>query len=168
MNLLILIFVLFAHFFLPNFMISNSQLVLAHCCNSRTDSGEAKVKSHASSETQPNQAALLLDTMPLQPRSQPHQCVRGNTVYLATVSACTAPGPPQESLVRNETRISLPAKPSPNLDSAGPHGPPCCGRLRQSLDMNTESLVAQLELQCSALDHCATWEFIPAYQCLYR
>uniref|UniRef100_A0A8K9WW88 Adhesion G protein-coupled receptor B3 n=1 Tax=Oncorhynchus mykiss TaxID=8022 RepID=A0A8K9WW88_ONCMY len=25
---------------------------------------------------------------------------------------CTAPGPPQESLVRNETRISLPAKPS--------------------------------------------------------
>jgi hypothetical protein len=26
--------------------------------------------------------------------------------------ACTAPGPPQESLVRNETRISLPGKPS--------------------------------------------------------
>ena len=26
--------------------------------------------------------------------------------------ACTAPGPPQESLVRDETRISLPVKPS--------------------------------------------------------
>ena len=38
--------------------------VLSHRCNSRTDSGEAKVVSRASPETQPNQAALLLDTMP--------------------------------------------------------------------------------------------------------
>ena len=44
--------------------------------------------------------------------SQPHQCVGGNTMHLATWLACTAPGPPQESLVRDETRISLPAKPS--------------------------------------------------------
>ena len=38
--------------------------VLSHRCNSRTDSGETKVKSRASSETQPSRAALLLDTMP--------------------------------------------------------------------------------------------------------
>ena len=38
--------------------------VLSHRCNSHMDSGEAKVESRASSETQPNQAALLLDTMP--------------------------------------------------------------------------------------------------------
>ena len=56
----------------------------------------------------------------LTPRSQPHQCVGGNTVQLATVSVCTAPGPPQESLVCDGTRTSLPAKPSPNLDDAGP------------------------------------------------
>ena len=60
--------------------------------------------------TQP--AVLLLNTARIQPGSQLHQCVRGNTVHLATWSACTAPGPPQESLVRDETRISLPAKPS--------------------------------------------------------
>ena len=68
--------------------------------------------SQASPETQPNLAALLLDTTHIQPGSQSHQCVGGNTVHLATWSACTVPGPPQESLVRNETRISLPAKPS--------------------------------------------------------
>ena len=83
--------------------------VLSHHCNA---SGEAKVESHMSSETQPNQSALLLDTLPIQPGRQLHQCVRGNTVHLATVSACTVPGPPEESLVRAETRISLPAKPS--------------------------------------------------------
>ncbi|KAM9395640.1 secreted frizzled-related protein 5-like isoform 2-T2 [Salvelinus alpinus] len=37
--------------------------VLSHRCNSCTDSGEAKVESQASSKTQPNQAAPLLDTM---------------------------------------------------------------------------------------------------------
>jgi hypothetical protein len=39
---------------------------------------------------------------------------------LATVSACTAPSPPQESLVHDGTRTSLPAKPSPNPDDFGP------------------------------------------------
>jgi hypothetical protein len=78
--------------------------VLSHC---RT--GEAKVESHASSKEQP---ALLLDTTQIQPGSQPHLCVRGNTVPLATWTACTDPGPPQEPLVHNETRISLLAKPS--------------------------------------------------------
>ena len=81
--------------------------VLSHRCI------EAKVESHASYETQPNQAALLLNTVRIQPGSQLHQCVGGNTVHMATWSACTAPGPPQESLVCDETRISLPAKPSP-------------------------------------------------------
>jgi hypothetical protein len=81
--------------------------ILSHLYNSRTGSGETKVESHVSSETQPNQAALLLNTARIQPGSQPHQCVGGNTV-----SACTAPGPPQDSIVRDETRISLPAKPS--------------------------------------------------------
>jgi hypothetical protein len=60
-------------------------------------------------------------------------------------------GPPQESLVRDETRISLPAKPS--LTHAGP-----IVRLLQSLGSNPESLVAQLALRCSSLDHCATRE----------
>uniref|UniRef100_A0A8C8ET60 Anoctamin n=1 Tax=Oncorhynchus tshawytscha TaxID=74940 RepID=A0A8C8ET60_ONCTS len=48
-------------------------------------SGETKVESHASPETQPNQAALLLNTARLQPGSQPYQCVGGNTVHLATL-----------------------------------------------------------------------------------
>jgi hypothetical protein len=38
--------------------------VLSHHCNSRMASGEVNVESCASSEIQPNQAALLLDTMP--------------------------------------------------------------------------------------------------------
>ena len=38
--------------------------VLSHGYNSRTYSGEAKVKSPASPETRPSQNALLLDTMP--------------------------------------------------------------------------------------------------------
>uniref|UniRef100_A0A673VZZ3 Uncharacterized protein n=1 Tax=Salmo trutta TaxID=8032 RepID=A0A673VZZ3_SALTR len=48
----------------------NIQLVvtfLSHRCNSRTDLGEVKVESHASSETRPCQAALLLDTQLLYP-----------------------------------------------------------------------------------------------------
>ena len=77
-------------FFLPPFSLQfrGIQLlvvtVLSHRYNSRTDSGEAKVESHASSETQPNQAALHLNTVSIQPGSQPHQCVGGNTVHLAT------------------------------------------------------------------------------------
>ena len=109
--------------FLPQFRSIQLFLVvtiLSHHYNSRTGSGETKVESHASYETQPNQAALLLNTARIQPGCQPHQCVGGNTVPLATWSACTAPGPPQESLVRDETRISLPAKPSLTPDDARP------------------------------------------------
>jgi hypothetical protein len=67
--------------------------ILSHRYNSHTGSGETQVESHASSDTQPNQAALLLNTARIQPGSQPHQCVEGNTVYLATmVSAhCAQP-----------------------------------------------------------------------------
>ena len=60
----------------------------------------------------PTKQRCFFNTAHIQPGSQPHQCVRGNTVHLATWLACTAPGPPQESLVRDETRISLLAKPS--------------------------------------------------------
>ena len=67
----------------------------------------------AKTDTQPNQAALLLNTARIQPGSQAHQCVGGNTVRTWQPGfAWTAPGPPQESLVRDETRISLPAKAS--------------------------------------------------------
>ena len=97
----------------------------------RTDSGEAKVESHAFSETQPTQATLLLDTMPIQSGSHPHQCVRGNTVHLVTWSACTAPGPPQQSLVRDKTRTFLPAKPSLSRTMLGQLcTSPCASRSR--------------------------------------
>jgi hypothetical protein len=36
--------------------------ILSHHYNSRTGSGETKVESNESSDTQPNQAALLLNT----------------------------------------------------------------------------------------------------------
>ena len=136
--------------------------ILSHHYNSRTGSGETKVESHASSDTHPHQAALLLNTARIQPGSQPHQCVRGNTVHLATWLACTAPGPPQESLVPDETRISLPAKPSLTRTTVGQLcvAPWTSGhaRLRQSLGSNPESLVEQLALRCSALYHSATRE----------
>jgi hypothetical protein len=40
------------------------QLVVTVLSHHRTDLGEAKLESRVSPETQPNQAALLLDTMP--------------------------------------------------------------------------------------------------------
>ena len=93
-------------------MVSNCLVVttLSHCYNSRTGSGETKVESHASSDTQPNQAGLLLNTARIQPGSQPHQCVGGNTVHLATLVSVHRAWP--ATGVAGETRISLPAKPS--------------------------------------------------------
>jgi hypothetical protein len=81
------IFVLILPLFSPNFVVSNCLVVtiLSHRYNSRTGLGETKVESHASSDTQPNHAALLLNTVRIQPGSQPHQCVGGNTVHLATL-----------------------------------------------------------------------------------
>uniref|UniRef100_A0A4W5P9Y0 SH3 domain binding glutamate rich protein n=1 Tax=Hucho hucho TaxID=62062 RepID=A0A4W5P9Y0_9TELE len=82
--------------------------VLSHRCNSRADSGEAKVNSHAYSETRPRQAALLLNTLLVQPGSQPHQCVGGNTVQLATDASVHAPGRHKESLERHPSRPNPP------------------------------------------------------------
>jgi hypothetical protein len=88
-------FFFFLPLFLPNFVVSNYLVatILSHRYNSRTGSGETKVESHASSDTQPNQAVLLLNTARIQPGSQPHQYVRGNTVHLATLVSvhCTRP-----------------------------------------------------------------------------
>ena len=72
----------------------------------------------------------------------------------------TAPGLPQESLVRDETRISLPANPSLAQTTLGY----LCVAPRPSrsrpvmTEPGHESLVAQLVLQYSALNHCATQE----------
>ena len=83
--------------------------ILSHRYNSRTGLGETKVESHASSDTRPNQAALLLNTARFQPGSQPSE---ETPCTWQPWLARTAPGMPQESLVRDETRISLPANPS--------------------------------------------------------
>ena len=60
-------------FFLPLF--HGIQLVvvtvLPHRCNSRTDSGEAKVESHTSPETQPNQAASWHNAHPTRKPAAP-------------------------------------------------------------------------------------------------
>ena len=116
-------------FFLPQF--HGIQLVVAilfHRCNSCTDSGEAKVKSHASSETQ-----LLLDTMPAQPglTCWTKHRTPGDRVSLQC--------PPQELLECDGTRPSLLATPSHNPDDAGPivHRPMGGGQ-------KPGSLVAQL------------------------
>ena len=103
----------------------------------------------------PTKPHCFLTQLPIQPGSQPHQCVGGNTVHLATVSACTVPGSPQGS---------LPPEPSLNPDDTGPI---VRRRLRQSLDSNPESPVARIALQCSALDHCATWEAPTVLFCLF-
>ena len=86
--------------------------ILSHRYNSRTGSGETKVESHASSDTQPNQPYCFL-TQHASNREASRNNVSEETpcVWQAWL-ARTAPGPPQESLVRDETRISLPAKPS--------------------------------------------------------
>ena len=54
--------------------------------------------------------------------------------------ARTAPGPPQEPLVRDETRRSLPTNPS---------------LTRTTLGQLCVALMAQLALQYSAVNHCA-------------
>ena len=69
-------------------------------------------------------------------------------MHLATL---VAPGPSQESLVRDETRISLPAKPSLTRMTLGQ----LCV---MGVGANPESLVAQLALQYSARNHCAIRE----------
>jgi hypothetical protein len=65
--------------------------IFSHRYNSHTGSGETKVESHASSETQLNQAALLLNTGRIQPGSQPHQCV-GDLVSVHCAQPATGVG----------------------------------------------------------------------------
>jgi hypothetical protein len=86
--------------------------ILSHRYNSRTGSGETKVESHASSDTQPNQAALLLNTAPSNPEASRTNVSEETLCTWQPWLARTAPGPPQESLVSDETRIFLRAKPS--------------------------------------------------------
>jgi hypothetical protein len=117
-------------------------------------SGETNVESHASSVTQPNQAALLLNTARIQPGSQLYQCVGGNTVHLATWLARTAPGPPQESLGRDETRISLPAKPSLTRATLGQ----LCVASRTSRSRPVTTEPGREPRVSVALNHCTTRE----------
>ena len=88
--------------------------VLSHRCNFRTYSGEAKVESCASSETQPSEATLLK-------LEASRTNVSEETPY--TWRPCRRAlrrKKPQELLVRDGTKTSLLAKPSPNPDDAGP------------------------------------------------
>ena len=77
-------------------------------------------------------------------------------MHRATVSACPAPGPPQESLVCNGTRTSLPAKPSTNPDDAGP-----IVRRPTGLPVaagGDRAWARTQNLWWHSLDHCATHE----------
>ena len=115
-SVLLFLFLFFKMTFLPPFSSQFRRIqllvitILSHRYNSHTGSGETKVESYASSETQPNHCFLT------QRASNP-EASRTNVSEETPCTwlpwlACTAPGPPQESLVRDETRISLPAKPS--------------------------------------------------------
>ena len=99
--------------------------ILSHCYNSRTGSGETKAECHASSDTQP--AVLLLNTARIQPGSQPHVSEATPCTWQPWL-ARTAPGPPQESLVRDETRRSLPTNPTLTRTTLGQ----LCGAPRTS------------------------------------
>ena len=93
-------------------MVSNCLVatILSHRYNSRT--GETKIEGHASSDTQPNQVALLLNTARSNPEASRTNVSEETPCTWQPWLARTAPGPPRESLVHDETRISLPAKPS--------------------------------------------------------
>ena len=102
-------------------MVSNCLVatILSHRYNSRMGSGETKVESHASSDTQPNQAAIecyfpqcFLTQHASNPEASRTNVSEETLCTWQPWLARTVPGPPQESLVHNETRISLPAKPS--------------------------------------------------------
>jgi hypothetical protein len=109
-------FVLFLTPFTPQFH-DIQYPVLSHHCYSPTDSEEVKVESHASSETRTRRASWHTARVT---RSQQHQYVGGNTVQLATEASVHAPDHHKESLEREGTRTSQPAKLSPNQDDAGP------------------------------------------------
>ena len=137
----------------------------------RTGSGETKVESHASSDTQP---ALLLKTAQSNPEASRTNVSEETPCTWQPWLACTAPGPPQESLVRDETRISLPVKPSLTRTTLGQL---CVApRTSRSLPVTTapgrkprvSGGTAGAAVQYSALNHCATREAscVPLCCCL--
>ena len=76
---------------------------------------EAKVESHVSSN--PTRPHCFLTQCPLNPEASHTNVLAETLCTLATVSSFTAP---QEPLERDGMKTSLPAKPSPNPDDAGP------------------------------------------------
>ena len=85
--------------------------VLSHRYNSRTGWGGRRSRAMRPPKHNPTKPHCFLTQCASNPENQPHQCVGGNTVRLATWSACTAPVPPQESLVRQ----GYPYRPNPPL-----------------------------------------------------
>ena len=107
-----ILFYLFIYFctFYPFLVISNwlqSCLIAATPVLTR----EANVESRASPETQPKPHCFLTQC-PLYPEASRTNVSEETPCTWQPWLAYIAPGPPQESLVRDETRISLPAKPS--------------------------------------------------------
>ena len=97
--------------FFPIFVVSNCcSTILSHCYNSRTGSGETKAECHASSDTQPNQPYCFLTQRASNPEAS-HTNVSTPCTWQPWL-ARQVPGRPQESLVRDETRRSLPTNPS--------------------------------------------------------
>jgi hypothetical protein len=116
---------------------------------------ELGIKSRESPEARPNQAALLLDTMPTYRKPVAPMCQGKHNTPCDRVSVHSA---------RLATGIAsaqwdktfLPAKPSPNPDDAGPIVHRLMGVLvaGRAWTQTHKSLVAQLALRCGALDHC--------------
>jgi hypothetical protein len=90
--------------------------VLSHRCNSRTDSAEAKVESHASYETRPCQATLLASP------GSPTNVWEETPSKWGLKSGCLDPARHRGLLERHGARkyTGRPKKPSPNPDNAGP------------------------------------------------
>ena len=130
----ILIFIFFYPLFSPIswYPIVLVATILSHRYNSRMGAGETKVESHASSDAQPNQAALLLNTARIQPGSQPHQCVGGNAVHLATLHALHPACHRSRWCVMRQgypTGLTPPYPGRRYAKWASSHGPPGHGRL---------------------------------------
>ena len=136
-----------------------------------TDSVEAKVKSCASSETRPRQAALLLDTMPAYPGSQSHQCA---TMCHQSPPMCWRKNRTPGNRVSRATWCTV-FPPATGVTSASSNPMMLCQlcgaswvyRSRPSArqpGIEPRSVVTQLVLRCCAVDHCATLEvFVEFY-----
>ena len=103
-------------FFFCGIQLFLGATILSH----RYGSGETMVESHASSDPQPNQAALLLNTARIRPGSQPHQCVGGNTVHLATLVSAHCARPASGVAGAWWDKAIPPGQTLPNPDDARP------------------------------------------------